>query len=165
MKELIGKLRAEWSARTERERQILMGGGIALLALVAWAGIWKPLTELHERRAADLDLARSIAIQLEQLAAHGSSRPASKRQGNSNRSLLSIVDRSSKRSQIDKKPTRIQPEGDAEVRVWFDDVPFDQVLRWVFDLSTREGVEVSEAVFDRQSGSGLVNVRLTLVRQ
>lgn len=164
MNPIMAQLQNWWSARAERERQILMAG-FALLALaLAYLAIWEPLHGLQSRRIAALAQSRALASQLEVLAAMGSG-PGVSTQGGRQQSLLSVVDQSGKTSSIGKAPSRIQPEGESTVRVWFEDVPFDAVLRWLAELRNRHGVAVTEAEFERESASGLVNARLTLERQ
>ena len=58
----------------------------------------------------------------------------------------------------------IAADADVEVRVWFEDVAFDNLARWMHELETRHGVRVTNADLERRAGAGLVNARLTLVR-
>lgn len=163
MNDLLLRLRDGWLARAERERRVLSVGAAALLLIVAYLAVWEPLQGLHQQRARALADARALAAQLEVLAAE--SRGATDATvGSRQQSLLSVVDQSGKASTIGKAPSRLQPEGDAIVRIWFEDVPFDAVVRWLGDLRTRHGVTVADAEIERESGSGLVNARLTLAR-
>lgn len=162
MKELLERARAWWSSLADRERRVLAGGGIALALIVAYTGVWEPLAGARQQRQAELQAARALAVQLENLAAAGP-RPGGAAAG-AGQSLLAIVEQSRKASAIDKPPSRLQPEGEDTVRIWLDDVPFDALVRWLGDLHTRYGVRVDNADIDRESGPGLVNARLTLMR-
>ena len=55
-------------------------------------------------------------------------------------------------------------DGETEVKIWFEDVPFDNLARWIGILQSRYGVSVSGAEIERRSSPGLVNARLSLVR-
>ena len=79
-------------------------------------------------------------------------------------SLLSAVDLASKDGTLSKPPSRLQPDGDTQVRVWVDEVQFDSLVRWVNELQTRYGVRVDSLDVERQPTAGLVNARLSLVR-
>lgn len=163
MKDLLAQFRAWWASRAERERQMLSAGAAVLALILAWLAVWEPVTSLHHRREKALAEARSLATRLETLAAESRGvQPAGG--GSRQQSLLSVVDQSGKSSGIGKAPSRLQPDGDTTVRVWLEDVPFDAVMRWLGELATRHGVQVADAEIERQSGSGLVNARLTLVR-
>ena len=165
MKVYLERFRAWWSARAERERQMLSLGAGALALILLYLAVWEPLTHMQKKREASLAEARALAVQLETLAtqAPGASTAAGVT-ATKGQSLLSVVDQSGKASQIGKAPSRLQPDGDNTVRLWLDDVPFDPVLRWLAELQTRNGVRVSDADIERQSGTALVKVRLTLVR-
>lgn len=164
MNPFIAQFQNWWSARAERERQVLSAGLVLLGIALAYLAVWEPLHGLQNRRIAALTQSRALAGQLELLAAiapgAGVSSPGGRQQ-----SLFSVVDQSAKASSIGKAPSRIQPEGESTVRVWIEDAPFDAVLRWLAELGNRHGVAVTEAEFERESASGLVNVRLTLARQ
>ena len=158
----VERFRAWWSGLAERERLVLGGGAAVLALLVAWLAVWEPLANARHRQQVNLAAARSLAVQIEALAA-STPRGAAPLAG-TGQSLLSIVDQSSKASAMAKPPSRLQPEGDNTVRIWLDDVPFDALLRWLGELQSRYGVRVDNADIERESGPGLVNARLTLMR-
>jgi general secretion pathway protein M len=158
----LERLRAWWSGLAERERRVLGAGGVVLGAVILYLAVWEPLANARHQQHADLAAARALAVQLEVLAASGP-RGAGPAAG-AGQSLLAVIDQSSKASALTKPPTRLQPEGDDTVRIWLDDVPFDVLLRWLGELQSRYGVRVDNADIERESGPGLVNARLTLVR-
>ncbi len=162
MNAALERLRAWWSSLADRERRVLSAGGVALVLIVLYAGVWDPLSGARHRRETELQAARAMASQLETLAA------AAPRAGGApagaGQSLLAVIDQSRKSSSITKPPSRLQPEGDDTVRIWLEDVPFEGLLRWLGELQTRYGVRVDSAEIERESGPGLVNARLTLVR-
>jgi len=158
----VERLRAWWSGLAERERRVLGGGGVILALVIAYLGVWEPLAGARHRQQVNLAAARALAVQIEALAASAPrGTPALSGTG---QSLLAIVDQSSKSSAMAKPPSRLQPEGDNAVRIWLEDVPFDALLRWLGELQSRYGVRVDNADIQRESGPGLVNARLTLMR-
>jgi len=158
----LERAQAWWSALAERERRILGAGSVVLGAVVLYLAVWEPLAHARHQQHVDLAAARSLALQLEALGASGL-RGGGPTAG-AGQSLLAIIDQSTKASALTKPPTRLQPEGEDTVRIWFDDVPFDVLMRWLGELQTRYGVRVDNADIERESGPGLVNARLTLVR-
>lgn len=165
MKALIARLN-EWLATlAPRERVMVLGGGAALAVTLLFLAVWEPLTQTHMRRAADLEAARLLANRLEEIAAVAQRAPRNGSTAvNRNLSLLAAVDQSAKAGTLSKPPARIQPEGDAEIKVWIEDVPFDSLVRWLADLESRYGIRAQTAEIERQSAAGLVNARLSLVR-
>jgi general secretion pathway protein M len=164
MNAYLERFRAWWSGLADRERLALSVGSAALALVVLYLAVWEPLSQARARRAAELDEARALAVLIETLAAESQRARGSGTIQGAGQSLLAVVDQSRKASALTKPPSRLQPEGDATVRIWLEDVPFDALLRWLNDLQTRYGVRVDNADIERESGSGLVNARLTLVR-
>ena len=166
MKAYLERFRAWWNGLAQREQRILGAGGVVLALVVLYLAIWEPLAQARTEREAALAEARALAVLIEQLAVEAQrGRPAgSAAVAGLNQSLLSVVDQSRRSSAITKPPSRLQPDGEATVRVWLEDVPFDALVRWLNDLQARYGVRVDNADIERESGPGLVNARLTLVR-
>ena len=165
MKAYLERFRIWWSGLAERERQILAAGAAVLLLIVFYLALWQPLNQARDRHETALAEARTLAIRLEGLAVDVQrNRGSGGALAGAGQSLLAVVDQSGKASRLGKPPSRLQPEGDNTVRVWVEDVPFEAVLRWLNDLQTRYGVRVDNADIERESASGLVNVRLTLIR-
>jgi general secretion pathway protein M len=158
----LERARAWWSGLAERERRLVGGGAVVLALVVAWLGVWEPLANARHRQQVNLAAARALAVQIETLAA--SAPRGTGPLAGTGQSLLAIVDQSSKASALTKPPSRLQPEGDDTVRIWLEDVPFDALLRWLGELQSRYGVRVDNADIERESGPGLVNARLTLMR-
>jgi general secretion pathway protein M len=163
MNAYLERARAWWASLAERERRVLGAGAVALGLIVLYTAAWDPLATARQRRALDLQSARALAVQLESLAGVAGRGGAPAIQGK-DQSLLAVVDQSRKASALTKPPSRLQPEGDNTVRIWLEDVPFDALVRWLGDLQTRYGVRVEAADIERESGPGLVNARLTLMR-
>ena len=81
-----------------------------------------------------------------------------------NESLFAVVDRSARGSALAGALQRVQPEGDSNVRVWFNDAAFDELVRWLAALQREHGVAVGGLTVERAEGAGLVNARVTLER-
>jgi general secretion pathway protein M len=160
----LEQLRARWTALAPRERRTLALGGIALALILAYLLVWAPVTRLHHKREVALADARALAVQLEKLAAEVQAHRGGATPVATSQSLLALVDQTRKASSLTKPPSRLEPEGDSTVRIWMEDAPFDALVRWLGDLQTRYGVRVDAADIERQSGSGLVNARLTLMK-
>ena len=73
--------------------------------------------------------------------------------------ILNQVSRST--GQFNIKPTRLQPEGSDGVSVWFDDIPFNDLMRWL-DQQSRSGIGVKQMSVDREEATGTVNARVVL---
>jgi general secretion pathway protein M len=160
------RFRAWWTALAPREQRVLGLGALVLTLILLYLLAFEPFMKARREQAQALADARALAVTLETLAVE-----VQRQRGagggailGANQSLLSIVDQSRRASSLTKPPSRLQPEGDAIVRIWLEDVPFDALLRWLADLQLRYGVRVDTADIERESGPGLVNARVTLTR-
>jgi len=166
LQKLIDDGRSRYIKLAPRERVIVTVGSIVVLLTVLYLGAIEPVTKAHGSRVAALASSRALAAQLESAAAAvASAGPKSgAAQVGRGMSLLAAVDQSSRGGVLTKPPERLQPEGDREVKVWFDDVPFDSLVRWLAELQTKYNVSVQTLDVEAQSGNGLVDVRLSLHR-
>lgn len=162
MKEALARFNEWYAQLAPRERwMVLACAGVVAFAIL-FAGIWDPLVKAHRERAEAVDGARALAQRIEQLAALAQ-RGAAAANVNRSMSLAAAVDQASRSGTL-AKPPRIQPEGESEVRVWLEDIPFESVLRWLAELEARYGIQAKAADIERESAPGLVNARLTLAR-
>lgn len=164
MKNQIERLRSALLALAPRERVMVLTGAVVVLVTLLYLLVWEPLTSAHQQRAEGLQRARTLSVRIEQAAAQikagGTGRSVDR-----NQSLVTAVDQTSRSPTLGKAPSRLQPEGDREVKIWFEDVPFANLLRWLQDLETRYGITASSAEIERGGAPGLVSARLTLVRE
>ncbi|TXH03530.1 MAG: type II secretion system protein M [Nevskiaceae bacterium] len=149
-----------------RERVMVASCAVVVAVTVLFLGIWEPLVKAHRKYEVDLAAARALGQRLEVIAAqaqsaHGTSGAAPVATG---LSLLSAVDQAGKSGVLTKPLTRIQPEGDNEVKVWIDGVSFDALLRWIGELELRYGIDAQSVDIEKDATPGQVNARLSLVR-
>jgi len=155
----IESLRARYRSLEPRDR-------LALLALSAFFGVllfyfllWQPL---HKFRASSKD---NFDKQTELLQAmRGSEKEARASIGKSvstptGQSLLTQVSRTAQQFGI--KPNRLQPEGGDAVSVWFDEVNFNDLIKWL-DSQSQSGMSVRQISIDREELPGKVNARIVL---
>ncbi|MEQ1440556.1 type II secretion system protein M [Fontimonas sp. SYSU GA230001] len=163
MKTLVEQLREALLSRSPRERIMLLAAALVVACTLLYLLVWEPLVTADLQRKAALERARLTAARIEEIAVRVQSMSAGRRTDR-NTSLLAAVDQTSRSPTLGKAPSRLQPEGDREVKIWIDDVPFDNLLRWLQELDTRYGITPASAEIERAAAAGVVNVRLTLVR-
>ncbi len=163
MKQRLNQLMQWYSGRERREQIILGVGAVIVASTLLYLILWETMVRAHTLRAEQLDAARDLATKLEVLAG----RPEARASGNGasrGLSLLSAVDQSAKSGVLNKPLTRLQPEGDTEVRVWLDGVSFDALMRWTAQLRLNDGILVKTAQIDKGTSSGTVNAQLSFIR-
>ncbi|HZR37018.1 MAG TPA: type II secretion system protein M [Nevskia sp.] len=162
----LAPLRAWFEARQPREQLIVAAGALVVALALVYLVLWQPFALARDHAAAALGSSRALAARIEQIGAQAQQSHAAGGQSvvGPEVSLLSAVDQASKDGILGKAPSRMQPDGDKQVRVWIEDVPFDAVLRWMDDLQKRYGVRVDGVTLERRPAAGTVNARLSLVR-
>ncbi len=165
MKEQFARLQAALLQLNQREQIAVGVAAIAVALTLVFLLIWDPLARAHRDRAEALELARAQAQQIERAAMLVKPGNSGGRAANLSTSLLTAVDTTSRSPILGKAPSRVQPEGDREVKVWLEDVPFANMLRWLDQLQTQYAISASSVEIERSDVSGQVSGRLTLVRQ
>ncbi len=163
IRERLESLRLAFGQLAPRERVMVSIGVAAVLLTALYLLAWQPLVKAHEQRAQALDRARAVATRIEQAGAQQRAQGAT-RNVDRNTSLLGAVDQTSRSPLLGKVPSRVQPEGDREVKVWIDNVPFANLLRWLREMETRYGIRAGSAEIERGATAGVVNARVSLVR-
>jgi general secretion pathway protein M len=161
--ERLESLRLAFGQLSPRERVMVSVGAAALLLTLVYLLAWQPLVKAHTQRAQALERARSIATRIEQAGVQLRARGSASNVDRST-SLLAAVDQTSRSPVLGTAPSRVQPEGDREVRVWIDNVAFANLLRWLRDLEARYGIRAVSAEIERTATPGAVNARISLVR-
>ena len=157
-------MKAWWFGLQVSERRTLSLGGVSLILIVIYFGGWAPLQDdilslekqVQEQQAVKRWMQQS-ATEVEQLRGSGSSQTR-----HDGRSLLAIVDQTAKNSRLGSNLKRLEPEGSGVVKVWLEQVSFDDMMAWLLSLETQQGLIVSTITIDRQESSGHVNARMTL---
>lgn len=75
--------------------------------------------------------------------------------------ILAIVTQQAKRANINLK--RFEPDGDG-LRIWLADAVFDDAIRWLEDLSSKNGIQIKQINVERSNQPGRVDLRGTLTK-
>ena len=127
-----------WQQLNLREQRLIMAMAAAISVFILYGLIWQPLNEniassklKIERQQALLSWVEDNTKRYKQAKLTSGSR--------SGASLSSIVNRTSRQNDI--IITRMQPQAD-DLQVWIDEISFNQLLTWLEQLASREGLRV-----------------------
>lgn len=152
-----------WSGLQASEQRTLLIGGIALGIMGLYFLIWEPLhsdvasleKQVAEQKAVKTWM-QQAAVDVKQMQRSGQRQTIS-----GGRSMLAVVDQTVKRGGLAGSLKRLEPEGDAAVRVWLEQASFDEVMRWLLQIESQYGLSADTVTIDRKD-VGKVDVRLTL---
>jgi len=157
-------MRQWWTARSPSERRLLLAGGLVVFTTLYYVLLLEPLLQARERQLTQLRAAQSLQTAIEDYAAQATQLRAnsdSRRRFDSDASLLSVVNATAAQAGTRERTRRINPLGPRAVSLFIDDVPFDDLARWLTTLDRGHGVEVERAVLDA-TRPGLVDAQVTL---
>jgi general secretion pathway protein M len=149
------------NSMSERERRMVYVCGVVAVLVLIFVVI-VPLDRSvaatkHrvEQKTTDLAWMRSVAPQLAALGP-GPVAAASKD------SLLVVIDRSARESNLASSMVGSSPSGTGALRVRFEKAPFDTLVAWLARLSEQQGIRVDSAQIDDAGKPGLVNAAVVL---
>tara|TARA_R110000803_G_scaffold112875_4_gene181278 strand:- start:843 stop:1310 length:468 start_codon:yes stop_codon:yes gene_type:complete len=144
-----------WQQLNLREQRLVMVMAATISIFILYGLIWQPLNEniassklKIERQQALLSWVEDNTKRYKQAKLSSGSR--------SGASLSSIVNRTSRQNDI--IITRMQPQAD-DLQVWIDEISFNQLLTWLEQLASREGLRVKNIDLSLADEQGVVRVR------
>lgn len=150
---------------TSRERTMVQYAAAVVAVLFIYLFVIDPIVSNYSKNKKNVATAtqtlvwmKSAAKEIKQLGGGKSSanRPKGKQ------FILSMVDRSAKKAGLGSVMKRVQPEGESGVRVWFENASFDELIKWLSVIESKNGLSVNEINIEQTETVGLVNVRVFL---
>lgn len=154
-----------WQQMSERERRMVSAMVLVVAATLYYLLIWEPITSrsamLEQRITAQSETLAWMQHASQQIRAQG--RSATSRRAD-NLSLISSINQAVNQHGLSKEIERIQPDGSSRVRVWFREVSFQQLVRWLHSVQNSSGARVAMLVVDAGDEGGRVSARIELER-
>ncbi|VAX11510.1 hypothetical protein MNBD_GAMMA25-1011 [hydrothermal vent metagenome] len=159
-------LQERWQQLALREKQLLVIMSVVIVITLFYFSLWKPLKtgiedgELRVKaQTRSLMEIRKQAAEVRQLRTSGIGVNNSVKDSTS---LLGLIERSAKQKNIKDGLQKVQPEGQKEVRVWMENVSFDQLISWLELLTSRHGIQINNISLERSNAPGIVSGRILL---
>lgn len=150
---------------TQRERILVQAAASVVAIFLAYLLIIEPISSTYEQNKKNvassmetLQWMRMAAQEVKELNGGHAVNAGSK----GKQFILSTVDRSAKSAGLGSVMKRVQPESDTGVRVWFENAPFDELIKWLSTVESKHGLSVTEINIEKTESTGLVNVRVFL---
>ena len=150
---------------TQRERILVQAAASVVGMFVLYLLIIEPISSTYEKNKKNvassmetLEWMRTAAQEVKKLSGGRAINEGSK----GKQFILSMVDRSAKSAGLASVMKRVQPESDTGVRVWSENAPFDELIKWLSIIESKHGLSVNEINIEKTESTGLVNVRVFL---
>lgn len=158
-------MKAFWQQLDEAQQKWLMVLGVFVLLVVAYVGVWEPLSQSRDAKReevayhqATLNWLKEIEPNLRMLQAQRQSTGI-----DINQSLLSLTDQTARAAGLAGALSRIEPVNADQVNVWLDGAPFGVMMNWLSRLSVDSGVRVEELTVNRSGDQAQVDARVNLM--
>ena len=152
---------------SQRERNMVLSAASVVVLFLLYLLVWQPVANDYARTRQNVAMAeetitwmKSAAMEVKQLRGSGGAM-VSPQQGK--QFLLGLIDKTAKASGLGPVLKRVQPEGDAGVKIWFEAASFDVLINWLDTIQSQHGLTVNEINVEQTDLPGLVNVRISLV--
>lgn len=154
---LVQKLWARYEAAGARDQRMLKVLGVFLVVVIVLLLVVLPLHRFNTGAMADYRAQQdTLAWMQSNRAAIGGS---VQKVRSTNDSLLTVANQGARNNGLSIK--RYEPNGDA-LNLWLEQVPFNQVVKWLDALQRDYGVIAAELTVSKRDEAGVVDVRVTL---
>ncbi len=154
-------LTARYFALSEQEQHIVRWVGVVCAIGILYGFIWQPLAHRAEEAKQNYERQAELVrwIQSNEATFKALMPLVAASDGHLGRSIISIVTETAQTQGI--ALSRFEPK-DQQVRVWLEQVSFNQLVDWLDQLNKAQHIQVAEIKIESQAANGLVNVTLVL---
>ena len=160
MSALILQIRQRIQELERKEKLAILALSVFLALLTFFLVIWIPIYEYKEKQRDSYEKSLDLLLYLQSTEeeARGVKVEGSKRM--SGQTLLTKVTRTAKTAGI--QPSRLQPEGNDSVSIWFDSVSYRELMLFLERLESREAIYMIQLSIDKGNQSGKISSRVTV---
>jgi general secretion pathway protein M len=152
------KLKDWFFSLQPRERTLVLGGAVVLLALAPFYSAVSSRAQRVAKKQGDLAWMRSVGGEVLALSASSTAAVPS------NESLVVLIDRSARECGLGSALTGQTPNGENGIRVRLEQAEFDKLVVCLGSLQQSHSVTIESANIDRTAKPGFVNASLVLTR-
>ena len=157
----IHDLQQKYNRLSHRDQLALTLLSIFFSILILIYGIWLPTLNHHKDARNHWQQQQQLLSWLQAQENVIPKASTTRAQSNSQQPLLTRVTNSAKKKNLTLK--RVQPEEDNKLRVWMENVNFNQTIVWLEQLNQNLGLSIADIAIDgQQQQNGIVNVRILI---
>jgi general secretion pathway protein M len=156
-------MKAYFTNLNPREQKIVLVAVILLLLFLPYQFIYAPFQQSLSDMTKKADIAmqninwmKNKSLEVRKLKGTGNASGASKQ------SLLTLIETTTKQNKLNKNIRKVQPAGSSNVKVWLDDLPFDNLMQWLDNLVSTHGLTIQDITIEKQSNEGIVNAKINM---
>jgi len=148
-----------------RERYLVIVAFVLIIVTIPYQFMWKPFSESLDNSRIRVQSQKTQYIKMQQ-----QSQKIKQLRGTSSSTVVSqpgkqflnnLIQTAAKRNGLTNN-LKIKSDTQNSIRVSLDNVPFDNVMNWLDQLVSNNGIIISKLNIDRQPSLGRVNVSVYL---
>ena len=149
---------------SQRERAVLLFGGIASIFILLYSLVWEPWQDELARLRTQVPVKRETLAWMEQQTRNLGPliKKANEGKQPNKAPLLTLIEQSARQSKMNPYIRRMAPGEGEQVKIWMTEADFDKWLIWL-EVLRKQGVEVESATVNRAKDNK-VTIRMTLQR-
>ena len=160
MSALILQIRQRIQELERKEKLAILALSVFLALLTFFLVIWFPIYEYKEKRRDSYERSLDLLLYLQSTEEEARSVKVDGSKRMSGQTLLTKVTRTAKTAGI--QPSRLQPEGNDSVSIWFDSVSYRELMLFLERLQSREAIYIIQLSIDKGNQSGKISSRVTV---
>ena len=160
MSALILQIRQRIQELERKEKLAILALSVFLALSTFFLVIWFPIYEYKEKRRDSYERSLDLLLYLQSTEEEARSVKVDGSKRMSGQTLLTKVTRTAKTAGI--QPSRLQPEGNDSVSIWFDSVSYRELMLFLERLQSREAIYVIQLSIDKGNQSGKISSRVTV---
>ena len=160
MSALILQIRQRIQELERKEKLAILALSVFLVLLTFFLVIWFPIYEYKEKQRDSYERSLDLLLYLQSTEEEARSVKVDGSKRMSGQTLLTKVTRTAKTAGI--QPSRLQPEGNDSVSIWFDSVSYRELMLFLERLELREAIYIIQLSIDKGNQSGKISSRVTV---
>ena len=160
MSALILQIRQRIQELERKEKLAILALSVFLAFLMFFLVIWLPIYEYREKQRDSYQRSLDLLLYLQSTEEEARSVKVEGSNRMSGQTLLTKVTRTAKTAGI--QPSRLQPEGNDSVSIWFDSVSYRELMLFLERLESREAIYIIQLSIDKGNQSGKISSRVTV---
>lgn len=152
-----------WQERSPRERLFLMAGAVLLAGVLLVQFVLVPAIDYRDDARRSYERASAMLADIRAGAGEAMAlrQARAERPDGGDSSIRAVAGGTARRIGI--AMTRLQPDGDGGLNVWFDDVDSELLYRWILEIRREHGVGIAMATIRKNADRPTVRAQVLLV--
>ena len=149
-----------WYQASSRDQLMLIAGAVFIVVYLLFVAVLGPVKEMRDTEVLRNTAQRASLERVKELAAKVMEQNSANAGGQQQSSIESIVQRSLGPNNM--QVSSMDSSGNNGLRLRFDEVPFDNALKWLHEMEVTQGLQIQDLAVSPTNNPGMVSVNLRM---